>query len=82
MGNGGWLISKNAPEVDGSYDLNRRVAKISEEMGLDYAIAMAKWRGYGGTTDYWEKTRLSFDGLRSRLGGLKKPLRVSRPRQP
>jgi pyrimidine oxygenase len=56
MANGGWIISRESPKVDGSYALNRRVVTITEESGFDFAIAMAKWRGYGGDTRHWDYT--------------------------
>lgn len=51
--NGGWIISETTPRLDGSYQLNRKAALIAEETGLDFIMSMAKWKGYGGTTDHW-----------------------------
>ncbi len=56
MANGGWIISHESPKVDGSYALNRQVVQITEQSGFDFAIAMAKWRGYGGDTHHWDYT--------------------------
>jgi pyrimidine oxygenase len=56
MANGGWIISHDSPRFDGSYAYNRRVARIAEDAGFDFAIAMAKWRGYGGATRHWDYT--------------------------
>ncbi|MDQ1131307.1 LLM class flavin-dependent oxidoreductase [Microbacterium sp. SORGH_AS_0888] len=53
---GGWLISESAPYPPASYDYNRRVAVLGEQIGLDFVMAMAKWRGFGGTTDHWGET--------------------------
>lgn len=53
MANGGWILSSNAPPLDGSYDYNRKVALLAEETGFDFIMAMAKWRGYGGETQHW-----------------------------
>jgi pyrimidine oxygenase len=53
MANGGWIISKNAPALDGSYDYNLKAAKLAEDIGLDFIMAMAKYRGYGGETQHW-----------------------------
>jgi pyrimidine oxygenase len=36
MANGGWIISKNSPRLDGSYDYNLAVAKLAEELGFDF----------------------------------------------
>jgi len=53
MANGGWIISTNTPTLDGSYAYNRKVAELAEQHGLDFIMAMAKWRGYGGVTEHW-----------------------------
>jgi pyrimidine oxygenase len=53
MANGGWIISETAPKIDGSFDLNREVAILSEQMGYDFILSMMKWRGYGGSTNHW-----------------------------
>lgn len=56
MANGGWILSKNAPPLDGSYAYNRQVALAAEDAGLDFIMAMAKYKGYGGETNHWEST--------------------------
>jgi len=56
MANGGWILSKNAPRLDGSYAYNRQVAILAEEAGLDFIMSMSKFRGYGGETHHWEST--------------------------
>jgi pyrimidine oxygenase len=56
MANGGWILSKNAPELDGSYAYNRKVAIAAEAAGLDFIMSMSKFRGYGGETHHWERT--------------------------
>lgn len=53
MANGGWILSKNTPPLDGSYSYNRTAALLAEEAGLDFVMAMAKFRGYGGETHHW-----------------------------
>jgi pyrimidine oxygenase len=53
IANGGWILSKNAPKLDGSYDYNRKVARLADETGLDFIMSMAKYRGYGGETEHW-----------------------------
>lgn len=53
MANGGWILSTNAPLLDGSYDYNLKVALLAEETGFDFIMSMAKWRGYGGVTQHW-----------------------------
>lgn len=53
MANGGWILSSNAPPLDGSYAYNRRTAVLADELGMDFVMSMAKWRGYGGPRDHW-----------------------------
>lgn len=50
---GGWLISDTAPYPPADYDYNKRAAIMAEQMGLDFIMAQAKWRGFGGSTDHW-----------------------------
>lgn len=56
MANGGWILSKNAPTLDGSYDYNLEAARLAEDIGLDFIMAMAKYRGYGGETKHWDSS--------------------------
>ncbi len=56
VANGGWILSSTTPTLDGSYDYNRAAALLAEEIGLDFVMSMAKFRGYGGTTRHWESS--------------------------
>jgi len=56
IGNGGWLVSTTAPHPDGSYEYNKTTAVLAEQAGLDFVMSMAKWRGFGGSTDHWGNT--------------------------
>ena len=53
VANGGWIISKNTPKLDGLYEQNRAAAIIADDIGLDFIMSMAKWRGFGGETNHW-----------------------------
>jgi len=53
IANGGWIISKNTPTLDASYQQNRAAAMIADEIGLDFIMSMMKWRGFGGETNHW-----------------------------
>ncbi|MHB8286953.1 MAG: LLM class flavin-dependent oxidoreductase [Caulobacteraceae bacterium] len=53
MANGGWILSSTAPRLDGSYAYNREVAKLADSLGLDFIMAMAKWKGFGGANHHW-----------------------------
>jgi len=48
VGEGGWIRSTTAPAVPATYAYNRQVAILAEHIGLDFLLAMAKWRGFGG----------------------------------
>jgi pyrimidine oxygenase len=54
MANGGWIMSSNAPVLDGSYDYNKRTAVLADGLGMDFVMSMAKWRGYGGPRGHWD----------------------------
>ncbi|CAN5323423.1 LLM class flavin-dependent oxidoreductase [soil metagenome] len=56
IGNGGWIMSETAPHPQATYDYNRKAAVLAEQNDFDFIMSMAKWRGYGGTTDHWGKT--------------------------
>ncbi len=56
MANGGWILSSTTPTLDGSYAYNRQVARLAEQGGLDFIMAMAKWRGFGGHTEHWRRS--------------------------
>nr|WP_321983922.1 LLM class flavin-dependent oxidoreductase [uncultured Lichenicoccus sp.] len=51
--NGGWILSSTTPPIDGSFEYNRTAALLAEEIGLDFIMSMAKFRGYGGDTNHW-----------------------------
>ncbi|WUH92850.1 LLM class flavin-dependent oxidoreductase [Streptomyces sp. NBC_00433] len=56
VGNGGWMVSTTAPHPEASYAWNKRAALRAESIGLDFIMSMAKWRGFGGTTDHWGRS--------------------------
>lgn len=56
VGNNGWIISKNSPQYLPTYDLNRRITLLAEEIGFKFIFSMAKWRGFGGDTGFWNHT--------------------------
>ena len=53
VANGGWIVSKATPLLDGGWPQNRDAAVAAEQAGFDFAMAMGKWRGFGGETDHW-----------------------------
>jgi pyrimidine oxygenase len=56
VANGGWIVSRNTPLLDGGWAQNRDAAIIAEEQGLDFVMSMSKWRGFGGDTDHWGRS--------------------------
>jgi len=56
VANGGWILSRNKPELDGSYAYNRQCALLAEQAGLDFIMSMSKFRGYGGDTKHWDSS--------------------------
>lgn len=56
IANGGWIMSRNSPRIGGDYDYNRKVALLADEIGLDFIMSMAKYRGYGGEIEQWRYT--------------------------
>ena len=45
IANGGWIVSRATPPLDGGWALNRDAALLAEEQGFDFVMAMGKWRG-------------------------------------
>lgn len=59
IGNNGWIISETSPQYRPSFALNRRICQRAEAYGLDFALSMVKFRGYGGTTEHWDHAQES-----------------------
>lgn len=53
IANNGWIVSRTAPQYMPTFDLNRRICQLAEEIGFDFAFSMCKWRGYDGATQFW-----------------------------
>ncbi|HLG72953.1 MAG TPA: LLM class flavin-dependent oxidoreductase [Chloroflexota bacterium] len=60
VGNNGWIISRNSPQYMPTFELNKRIALLAEEIGFDYVFSMAKWSGYGGEVRFWDFSVESF----------------------
>jgi pyrimidine oxygenase len=54
--NNGWIISENAPQYMPTFDLNKRVGQLAEEIGFDFLFSAVKWRGFDGATEHWNHT--------------------------
>jgi pyrimidine oxygenase len=53
IANGGWIVSKATPSLEGGWAQNREAALLADTNGFDFVMAMGKWRGFGGDTDHW-----------------------------
>ena len=53
IANGGWIVSKATPPLDGGWQQNHDAALLAEDNGFDFVMAMGKWRGFGGETNHW-----------------------------
>lgn len=60
IANNGWLISTSAPQYKPSFELNKKLVQKAEEVGMDFALAMVKLRGFGGETEFWDYAHESF----------------------
>lgn len=56
IGNNGFMISETAPQYAPSFEMNRQIAVLAENLGFDYVFSMSKWRGFGGSTHFWDST--------------------------
>jgi len=56
IGNNGFLMSETAPQYAPSFEMNRQIAVLAENLGFDYVFSMSKWRGFGGATRFWDAT--------------------------
>ena len=50
----GFTISEAAPLYDPPFAHNLAVTQEAERQGFSFALAMMKWKGFGGTTGYWD----------------------------
>jgi pyrimidine oxygenase len=60
IGNNGWLISETAPQYMPTFELNKTITLEAEKYGLDFALSMIKYRGFGGKTQFWEHNLETF----------------------
>src|ERR1700761_9788998 len=65
VGNGGWITSTTSPQLPATYEYNKAVTLLAEDLGFDFALSMAKWRGYGGPGQHWDFTLESLSTMAS-----------------
>jgi len=53
-GTRGYLISSTAPLNEPTFDLNRYVVQAADRYGVEFALSMVKFRGFGGKSRYWD----------------------------
>lgn len=56
IGNNGFMVSETAPQYAPSFEMNKQIAVLAETLGFDYVFSMSKWRGFGGSTHFWDTT--------------------------
>jgi pyrimidine oxygenase len=59
-GTRGYLVSATAPLNEPTWELNREVTLMAERFGFTFALSMAKFRGFGGASRYWDGALESF----------------------
>ena len=53
-GRRGYLTSSSAPMNEPTFALNRDIVLAAERYGIDFALSMVKFRGFGGPSQYWD----------------------------
>jgi len=48
----GRFVTKAPERWSGSWDDNLRLAQMADEAGIEFMLPIARWKGYGGDTDY------------------------------
>ncbi len=49
---GGMAITKVPERWDASWENNLKLAKMLDEAGIEFILPIARWKGYGGETDF------------------------------
>lgn len=50
----GFLVSRNGPQFDPSFEHLRDITVLAEEHGIDFVLALTKFKGSGGDTGFWD----------------------------
>jgi len=48
----GRFVTKAPERWSGTWDDNLRLAQMADEAGIEFMLPIARWKGYGGDTDY------------------------------
>ena len=73
-GRNGHIPSAGVPQMDPTFEQNLRLTKMAEDFGMEFVIAMVKYRGPGGETGFWDVNLDSFTlaaGLLARTSRIK-----------
>jgi len=49
---GGMAVTKVPERWDASWESNLKLAQMADEAGIEFLLPIARWRGYGGETDF------------------------------
>ncbi len=49
---GGMAVTKVPERWDASWENNLKLAQIADEAGIEFLLPIARWKGYGGETDF------------------------------
>ena len=58
--NNGFIMSEAAPQYRPDFDYNKEVLLKAEDYGMEFALSLVKYRGFGGKTDHWHWALDSF----------------------
>src|SRR4051812_27904196 len=51
--NNGFIMSEAAPQYRPDFDYNKEVVQKAERYGMDFALSLVKYRGFGGKPAHW-----------------------------
>ena len=52
--NNGYIVSEAAPQYLPTYELQKSITLEAEKLDYDFALSMVKYRGFGGSTEFWD----------------------------
>jgi len=58
--NNGFIMSEAAPQYRPDFEYNKEVVQKAERYGMEFALSLVKYRGFGGKTDHWHWALDSF----------------------
>jgi pyrimidine oxygenase len=61
VGKNGYIVSTAAPQYYPSYDMNKAMTLLAEDLGFSFVLAPVKYRGWGGQTEFVDYVLESFE---------------------